>query len=108
MRCSRLCGWHQFCNVAVELREPTVESSESTVVHSSQLRQIRIGHLSMTNNTGEVDIVERDAVRPEFVPLIRSDPVDELSCRTRSLPFPQQQAYQAALRHRACGKRRTS
>ncbi|WP_219067597.1 hypothetical protein [Candidatus Mycobacterium methanotrophicum] len=46
----------------------------------------------MTDNAGKVDIGERDAVRPEFVPLIRGDRDDELSCHIRRLPFPEQQA----------------
>lgn len=51
-------GLNEFRNVIVKLGKPMVEGSESTVVCPSQLRQISISDLPMTNDTGELDIGE--------------------------------------------------
>jgi hypothetical protein len=66
----------------VQLRDPLVEGGKSTVVRSSQLGQVCVCHLPMADNTGEFDISERDAVRPEFMTRITSDRANDLVGRT--------------------------
>lgn len=57
-RTSNSGGRHEFRDIVVELREPLVKGGEPTVVHSSQLCQLRIRHLPMANNTREFDFGE--------------------------------------------------
>ncbi len=88
----------------VQVRQSIVKCRKSPTVASRELGKVSIGYLSVTDDAGDLHIGERDAVRPEFMAVQRSDCGDHLTRRCSGLPRSNEKSNEASLRHRARGE----
>lgn len=76
----------------MQVREAAVESRQLPFAASRELGEVRIGYLSVTDDTTDFYFDERDNVGPELVAVRRLDRADDITRGCRGLPRAHQES----------------
>ena len=92
---------NEYSDIAVQVRQPTIESRQLPFAASGELGKVSICHLPVPDHTLDLDLGERDTVGPELVVASALDCPDDISCIRRGLPHPHQESNKTSLCDRA-------
>ena len=95
------CRRNEYRDIAVQVRQAAIESGQLPFAASCELSEVGIRHLSVTDHTTDLDVGERDTVRPELVTVRTFDRADDIPSDCRGLPRPDQETNKTPLRDRA-------
>ena len=92
---------NEYRHIAVQLRQAAIKSGQLPLAVSRELREVGIRYLSVADHTADLDVGERDSVRPELVAVRILDCADDFPSSRRGLTRPDQEPNKTPLCDRA-------